>query len=186
MAKDYVGRSKPKKRTAKPSRAVSNKKRFPLPLALGVVAAIVGFSVLLFNIKGTAPTPAPELSEIVKPQATKTKPKTRLPEPPKERTYVKELEEKKVEVELAEKSAEPAKPYQMQCASFRSRDKAEESKALIAFAGLESQIRRTEGKNGAWYRVVLGPFPTKRDAERARHVLQRAKINGCQIWHWNF
>ncbi|WP_220719241.1 SPOR domain-containing protein [Agarivorans litoreus] len=187
MAKDYVGRSKPKKRAAKPSRAVSNNKRFPLPLALAVIAAIVGFAALLFNIKGTAPTPAPELSEIVKPKpATPTKPKTTLPEPPKERTYVKELEEKKVEVEIAEQPSKPSKPYQMQCASFRSRDKAEESKALIAFAGLESQIRRTEGENGAWYRVVLGPYPTKRDAERARHILQRAKINGCQIWHWNF
>ncbi|MGY5451065.1 SPOR domain-containing protein [Agarivorans sp. MS3-6] len=186
MAKDYVGRSKPKKKpAAKSSRAVSNQKRFPFALAITVLLAIAGFSVLLFNIKGTAPTPALELSEIVKPTKP-AKPAAVLPDLPKERPYVKELEQKQVEVELAAKPSKPAKPYQMQCASFRSRDKAEESKALIAFAGLESQIRRTDGKNGAWYRVVLGPYPTKRDAERDRHILQRAKINGCQIWHWNF
>ncbi|WP_432468881.1 SPOR domain-containing protein [Agarivorans sp. Z349TD_8] len=188
MAKDYVGRSKPKKKpAARSSRAVSHQKRFPFALALAVIAAIVGFSVLLFNIKGSAPTPAPELSELVNPQPiAKPKAKTSLPEPPKERSYVKELEHKQVEVEPAAKPSQPAIPYQMQCASFRSRDRAEESKALIAFAGLESQIKRTEGENGAWYRVVLGPYPTKRDAERDRHILQRAKINGCQIWHWSF
>lgn len=184
MAKDYVGRSKPKKRTAKSSRATNKPKRFPIPLALAVLAAIIGFAVLLFNIKGTAPTPAPSLSELTAPPSP-AKPKAQLPEPPKERSYVKELEQKQVEVEITEQQ-KPTKPYQMQCASFRSRDRAEESKALIAFAGLESQIKRTEGSNGAWYRVVLGPYPSKRDAERDRHILQRAKINGCQIWHWNF
>lgn len=184
MAKDYVGRSKPKKRTAKPSRAAKPSKRFPIPLALAVLAAVVGFAVLLFNIRGTAPTPPPSLTELSQ-QPSPTKPKATLPEPPKERSYVKELEQKQVEVEITEQQT-ATKPYQMQCASFRSRDRAEESKALIAFAGLESQIKRTEGQNGAWYRVVLGPYPSKRDAERDRHILQRAKINGCQIWHWSF
>ncbi len=183
MAKDYVGRSKPKKRTTKSSRSSNNAKRFPIPLALAVLAAIVGFAVLLFNIKGTAPTAPPNLSELT-PQPSPAKPKTQLPEPPKERSYVKELEQKQVEVEINEQPVS-TEPYLMQCASFRSRDSAEESKALIAFAGLESQIKRTEGNNGAWYRVVLGPYPSKRDAERDRHILQRAKINGCQIWHWN-
>ena len=52
-------------------------------------------------------------------------------------------------------------------------------------AGLESQVRSSEGKNGLWYRVILGPYETKRAAERDRHKLQRAKIYGCAIWNWN-
>ncbi|NAW96105.1 cell division protein FtsN, partial [Vibrio sp. V42_P2S4T144] len=37
----------------------------------------------------------------------------------------------------------------------------------------------------SWYRVVLGPYKFKRDAERDRHKLQRAKIEPCAIWKEN-
>ncbi|WP_026970733.1 SPOR domain-containing protein [Aliagarivorans marinus] len=185
MAKDYVSRSKPAKRSAKKTKAAPKAKRFPLGLALVVVAAVSGFAFLLYNIQGSAPEPAP-LPSMSAERPVKPADNPALPEPPEERRYVKELEEKSVEVEVAEQSSEPSRPYQMQCASFRSRDRAEESKALIAFAGLESDIKHTGGSNGSWYRVVLGPYPSKRDAERDRHVLQRANINGCQIWHWNW
>ena len=57
-------------------------------------------------------------------------------------------------------------------------------KALIAFQGLTAQVRQTQGTKGTWYKVVLGPYDTKRAAERERHALQRAGINGCQIWYW--
>ena len=78
------------------------------------------------------------------------------------------------------KETKPSVPYQMQCGSFRNKDDAESLKANIAFQGLESNVKKT----GTWYRVILGPYERKRLAEKERHKLQRAKINGCQIWLW--
>ncbi len=73
----------------------------------------------------------------------------------------------------------------MQCGSFRKQGQAEELKARIAFQGFEAQVRPSEGSSGRWYRVIIGPYESKRLAEKQRHTLQRAKINGCKIWLWN-
>ena len=73
----------------------------------------------------------------------------------------------------------------MQCGSFRKQSQAEELKATIAFQGLESQVLESEGSKGIWFRVVLGPYESKRDAERDRHALRSARINRCQIWNWD-
>jgi cell division protein FtsN len=45
-------------------------------------------------------------------------------------------------------------------------------------------VRKSSGTNGIWYKVILGPYENKRAAERNKHTLQNAKINGCQIWLW--
>ena len=84
--------------------------------------------------------------------------------------YMTLLENKEVKVDLPEPKAEdPAKPapqYQMQCGSFRSADQANEMKVKIALAaGISAQVKRTDGKNGTWYRVVLGPYKGRRAAQ---------------------
>ena len=53
----------------------------------------------------------------------------------------------------------------------------------IAFQGMTSRVIKKEGSS--WYRVVLGPYKFKRDAEKDRHKLQRAKIEPCAIWKEN-
>ena len=73
----------------------------------------------------------------------------------------------------------------MQCGSFRQQDRADEMRAQLALQGIESQVRPSNGKNGLWYRVVLGPYDYKRDAEIDRHVAQRIGIGTCQIWFWD-
>tara|TARA_R110001592_G_scaffold47699_8_gene150844 strand:+ start:649 stop:1170 length:522 start_codon:yes stop_codon:yes gene_type:complete len=103
-----------------------------------------------------------------------------LPEKPQPQwDYVDILKTKEVKVEIPVEN-KPTRPYQMQCGSFRQQRDAESLKATIAFQGLESQVKKT----GNWYRVILGPYERKRVAEKQRHKLQRAKINGCQIWFW--
>lgn len=74
------------------------------------------------------------------------------------------------------------KDFIMQCGSFRTIDRAQTLRAKIAFQGLESRILASDGKNGLWYRVVLGPYERKRNAERHRHQLRNANVNGCKIW----
>lgn len=104
------------------------------------------------------------------------------PKPKEEWTYLDELENKHVEVDIPDVVATRApQQYQLQCASFRQESQANQMKAVIAFQGLEAQVRQIEGTSGTWYKVILGPYERKRDAERKRHVLQNAGINGCQL-----
>lgn len=103
-----------------------------------------------------------------------------LPEKPQPKwEYEDTLKTRNIEIEMPTKQKN-SRPYQMQCGSFRQQDDAEALKASIAFQGLSSQVKKT----GNWYRVILGPYERKRLAEKNRHKLQRAKINGCQIWLW--
>jgi cell division protein FtsN len=121
-----------------------------------------------------------------KPEAIKTvakitvKNEELLPEKPQPKwQYEESLPSKEVIVDIPEEKAN-TRPYQMQCGSFRRQGDAESLKARIAFQGLNSTVKKT----GDWYRVILGPYNRKRIAEKERHKLQRAKINGCQIWYW--
>lgn len=68
----------------------------------------------------------------------------------------------------------------MQCGAFKLLQQAEERKAMIAFLGITSKVRKKE--DSSWYRVVLGPYTLKRDAEKDKHKLQKAKIEPCAIW----
>jgi len=108
-----------------------------------------------------------------------------LPELPvlgeEEWEYIDSLPEFSVEVD-ATGPLESGKEFIMQCGSFRTRERAEELKAKIAFQGLESRILTSNGRNGLWYRVVLGPYERKRNAERHRHQLRNGNVNGCKIW----
>ncbi len=98
--------------------------------------------------------------------------------------FIEGLPSYSVEVDVAELPSSDRR-YLMQCGSFRKQSQAEELKAKIAFQGLESQVLESKGSKGIWFRVVLGPYETKRDAERARHALRSAKVNRCQIWNWD-
>ncbi|WP_026376465.1 SPOR domain-containing protein [Aestuariibacter salexigens] len=177
--KDYVarGRAPAKKNTKKqPDRA-------PIPwLRLIITLTLVGaFGYFLWSIKDSAEE-APASSDIV---VSETQEEDALPELPKEEwEFIKTLPGYEVEVDVPEHQ-QSDKRYLMQCGSFRSDEQASEMRARIAMQGLESQIRPSEGDNGRWYRVILGPYESKRDAERDKHALRRISITTCQIWYWN-
>ncbi|MFA3791532.1 SPOR domain-containing protein [Aliiglaciecola sp. SL4] len=115
----------------------------------------------------------------------KAKEQESLPEMPKEEyIYPEELEHGSVEIDRKEQE-KSERPYLMQCGSFRQKQQAEKMRAQLALQGLESLVKASEGKNGLWYRVILGPYDYKRDAETDRHVIQRIGIGSCQIWYWD-
>ncbi|WP_440905490.1 SPOR domain-containing protein [Catenovulum sp. SX2] len=187
MARDYVKKGKPASRAKRGAQAAPpppppSKKPKALIFLVLVVAIIGGFAYFLWSIKDRAPSEAVNQPAVEKPQ-NKQKPLPKVPEEKWE--YVKELENKEVEVDVPEREDGPKRPYKMQCASFRSEQQANAMKAKIAFAGLESIIQQSEGQSGIWYKVVLGPYDSKRDAEADRHRLQDIKINSCQIWYWS-
>jgi len=169
--------SKPKKRTAR--RATSNRQKkkekqsFPF-LAVSIALLITAFlGYVIFAPDKVEQAPAKVAPKVVKQEE-------QLPEKPQPKwQYEKSLPHKEVIVEIPEET-KSTRPYQMQCGSFRSQSDAESLKAKIAFQGLNSIVKKT----GSWFRVILGPYDRKRLAEKDRHKLQRARINGCQIWYW--
>ncbi|SDI38173.1 cell division protein FtsN [Ferrimonas sediminum] len=181
--RDYAKRGR--KPRAKGRKAAS-KPAFPWLRLVLVIALIGGFGYFLWSIQGASDgqpvADTPVAVPVTKPKPAKAEPA--LPEKPQETwEYIETLPEKEVEVEVPKQ--ELGGPYQMQCGSFRKQSQAEAMKAKIAFMGMESQVRRTTGSNGVWFRVVLGPYERKRVAESERHKVQRGGINGCQIWLWN-
>ncbi|CAE6880648.1 cell division protein [Vibrio sp. B1REV9] len=177
--KDYVrrGRGAPKKSAKKqPSR----KKPWRSGLLALLLVGSFGYGLYLLNSD-----PEPE-QPIVQQQTSTSKPKAKkdLPPPPEEKwEYVESLPNR--EVEVIAKEVEVSKiPYVMQCGAYKKQSQAEERKLAIAFQGISSNVIKKDGSS--WYRVVLGPYKFKRDAEKDRHKLQRAKIEPCAIWKENF
>lgn len=188
--RDYVSRgrstqkkkpvSQGKKTAANAQMNSSASPKLPIIRLVGVFALVIGFGAFLWSIKDN-------VEEDVDTQAARPVAPTEeaLPELPEEEwEYIKTLPGYEVEVEVKEQEKSD-KRYLMQCASFRTRAQAEEMKAKIAFQGLEALIRHSTGSNGDWFRVILGPFESKRDAEKAKHSLRKVNIATCQIWYWN-
>jgi len=150
------------------------KKGFPYIAFLGAVLLMGFIGYFMFAVDKPKEVP----KAVVKQPSVKVE--EQLPEKPQPKwEYESMLKNKEVVVDIPEEK-KSTRPYQMQCGSFRHKDDAESLKAKIAFQGLNSIVKHT----GNWYRVILGPFERKRLAEKQRHQLQRAKINGCQIWYW--
>ncbi|MFT6990127.1 MAG: cell division protein FtsN [Paraglaciecola sp.] len=175
--KDYVARGRSKKQAPLEPKASLPWLRIVITLAL-----VAGFSYFLWSINGTAPkTPS---DDSVNPQQAQSE-EDSLPDIPEEEwEFIKSLPEYTVEIEQKEQD-QPIVRRLMQCGSFRKSAQAQELRAKIAFQGLEAQVRSSKGSSGLWYRVILGPYDSKRVAEKDRHTLQRAKIIGCKIWNWN-
>lgn len=168
-----VTRRKPARRgtSRRPTRK-QPKQGFPYIACLIALLLIVFVGYFVFGAEKPTTTAQPPKMSLPQEEA--------LPEKPQPKwDYVDILKTKEVTVDIPE-DTKPSTPYQMQCGSFRNQGDAESLKAKIAFQGLTSTVKKT----GDWYRVILGPYDRKRVAEKDRHKLQRARINGCQIWLW--
>ncbi|NRD72463.1 SPOR domain-containing protein [Shewanella sp. VB17] len=185
--RDYANR-KPTKGKVKSTRnknTGAGVKRFPFLLLIITIALVGGFGYFLWNINNSASNIEPVVIEKNK-KPVINKDQNALPPKPKEIwTYQQNLKNKQVEVDISEaEKTKPSRPYQMQCGSFRTLSQAQELKAVIAFQGLSAHVKKVKGTTGDWYKVSLGPYDSKRQVERERHVMQNAGINGCIILFW--
>ena len=177
--KDYVrrGRGAPKK---SPQKKVPTKKPWRSGLLATLLVGGFGYGLYLLNNDPEPPEPA------VQSQTTSTiqvKPVKGLPPPPEEKwEYVDSLPKREIEV-VAKEIKVSKIPYIMQCGAYKKHSQAEDRKLAIAFQGITSRVVKKAGSS--WYRVVLGPYKFKREAEKDRHKLQRAKIEPCSIWKEN-
>ncbi len=182
--KDYVKRGRsPRKtgnKTAKKKNGSQSTRVGSKPWKMGLIASLLitvfGYSLYFLNNPSTQEQPVEV--EAIKP--TKKNTAQEIPPLPEEQwSYMDELPNKEIIVEKKELKVSEI-PYIMQCGAYKSRSQAEERKIEIAFQGLTSEVRNKTGSH--WFRVVLGPYKFKREAERDRHKLQRAKIEPCAIW----
>ncbi len=180
---DYVSRGRApqkKKAAAKRNKKEAQLASFPVLRLVIVVTLLCGFAAFLWSIKDNVDESHD--NSITREVVTD---EDELPELPQEEwEYIRTLPGYEVQVNVAEQEKSD-KRYLMQCASFQTRAQAESMRATIAFQGLEAQIRPSSGANGDWFKVILGPFDTKRDAEKAKHSLRKVNIATCQIWYWN-
>lgn len=185
--KDYVSRGQ-KKRSAKKKAVAQPLPWFRIIIALTILGAFAyGLWFLSTSSAQKDKDPHSEQSstETVREAEKPIAEQSELPVLEEEQwEFIESLPNYSVEVDVEEQKVSE-RPYLMQCGSFRTEAQAETLKAQIAFQGLEAQVLDSKGKSGIWYRVVLGPFERKREAEKARHQLRRANINNCKIWFWN-
>ncbi|WP_144392972.1 SPOR domain-containing protein [Pleionea sediminis] len=189
MARDYAKKSAPKKRKRNATRR--KKQGFPTAAVLVVGMLVGGFVAFLIYLKWI---PQPDGSKVaaqnkvsseqVTEKAADRKVETPKTEVPKY-TFHDILEKKEVvipEEELARPENKISMQYVMPCAAFSDSNNADALKAKVALLGFESKIVPVKWNDKQLYRVQLGPFASKREAESIRHRLQRNDINDCKIW----
>jgi cell division protein FtsN len=154
------------------------------------IGSVIALGYILFVLSQTAPTTEQSKTSSknnITNSPTVAEPATKEKEiKPVEFTFHDLLKNKNVKVDNSppvKASESKESRYIMQCGSFLKPEQADALKAKIAFTGLVAAIQATDEKDGkTWYRVVLGPYTSKRTADQQRSQLQHADINGCRIW----
>lgn len=181
--RDYVKRGRKPRNTRRVSTKKPKKRAYSIRITLfAAIALVISFASGLAYLSMNSPTSTQTSPSSIAP-ALEDKKQHIPPAPEAKWTYIKELEKMEIEVTINEQKTS-ARPYLMQCGAYRSSEQADERKAMIAFQGLESQIKVSPGETGDWYRIVLGPYSLKRDAERDRNLLRRGGVEPCAIWYW--
>ena len=80
------------------------------------------------------------------------------------------------------KDAKLDKRYVLQAGSFRSESDAEKMRAQLLLSGLPNvHTNKSDGQNGVWYRVRVGPFDNRSAMNKAHDKLARLNINAMTI-----
>ncbi len=67
--------------------------------------------------------------------------------------------------------------YLLQVGSFRKEADADRRRGELALLGLDASIEVGESDNGRWFRVYLGPFPSRSEMARARTLTAEADMD---------
>jgi cell division protein FtsN len=84
-------------------------------------------------------------------------------------------------------AAEPAAPaadplqYFVQAGAFRAAEEAEQMRARLSLMGLQARVSEREQAGRVVYRVRLGPFDRRDDAEKAGERLEAAGITAALV-----
>ncbi|MGL4206205.1 MAG: SPOR domain-containing protein [Aeromonadaceae bacterium] len=85
--------------------------------------------------------------------------------------------------EVKPQASEAGRSYLMQCGAFRGSEQAESMKLRLSFQGQSAQVQKAQSNTGTWYKVQLGPFASRAEAEQKKAALQAKHIvENCTIW----
>ncbi|WP_133127937.1 SPOR domain-containing protein [Legionella nagasakiensis] len=65
--------------------------------------------------------------------------------------------------------------YLVQVASFRNKEDAERMKATLILKGFNVNVAAVTNQQVHWYRVIIGPFPSRIQAEKAQTEVARSE-----------
>src|SRR5688572_3283399 len=71
--------------------------------------------------------------------------------------------------------------YLLQAGSFQDRQDAEERRAKIILLNMDAQISAGVVSGRTWYRVQVGPFINRGNAEQARNLLSASNIDSIPL-----
>jgi len=187
MPRDYAKKKTPKKTKRGASRG-KKQATVPMGLWLFTAAAVLALTAGLIYLKWIKQPSATPVTQVAKQptssaQTENSSTSNQVDEVPFYDVH-KDLTNKKVEIPKEDlKLPDNYKKYfyTMPCGSFRDPARADELKAMIGLTGNNSNITDVQWKGETWYRVQLGPFNSKRTAEKIRHRLQDNGIHDCRI-----
>ena len=183
MAKDYAKQRKAS--PAKPTRkkAPARKKAAPAKTqhaspwrwyGAGVASGLF-LSFVLYMATLPAEPGAEPATVAGEPKAS-SKPKPRF-------DFYTLLPEQKIEVDVdpAEvtqaRTSANSEAYLLQAGSFRQREDADRRRAELLLLGLEPKVEETNGDNGQWFRVYVGPFASRSAMSKARSLTAAQNID---------
>jgi cell division protein FtsN len=67
--------------------------------------------------------------------------------------------------------------YLLQAGSFKQREDADRRRAELLLLGLEPKVEETNGDNGRWFRVYVGPFESRSRLAKARSLTAAQNID---------
>ncbi|MET1255244.1 SPOR domain-containing protein [Aliikangiella maris] len=193
MPRDYAKKkpARTKKQGASRSQAKASVSPIRWLLTIGLTLTLAGGLIYLkWFYPKTSPPPNTSSKPVSAPQSSSAATKTNTTTNKKSDEQVpfydvhRDLTTKQVKIPKEDlKLPEIYKKYfyTMPCGSFREIERAEELKAQIAMTGNKSELMPVKSKGETWYRVQLGPFSSKRTAEKIRHRLEDNNIQDCMI-----
>ena len=182
MARDYAKRrqtstKRPKKSNTRKtaSKATAPTRGWQLYLAGLFSGVFLSFLLYLGTLPPGPGTATPVTQDESRPTDT---------EPPKPRfDFYTLLPQQTMDlgVEAAEAPvahvSKPTEFYLLQAGAFKQQEDAESRRAQLLLLNLEPKIEETNGDNGRWYRVYLGPFQSRAKLNKARSLTAAQNID---------
>ena len=109
------------------------------------------------------------------------------PPPSPDFTFYELLPEQKVEVKVnpedvaKSRKKEDISQFLLQAGSFRQEEDAQRRRAELIILNLEPSIRQSDGDNGRWFRVFVGPFESQSKLQRARTITAQEGIETLMV-----
>ena len=163
-------RRAPKKRNKPPTKTIFHGASFSAGIVLGIMLAVLGaYAPQLFEDELKQITERREQAGQISFEFDRILRESEVVTDPS--VYVTPEDEKPGK----------AMEYLLQAGSFRSEDDAGGLRASLLLMDLPTNSYRVQLENGAWFRVLVGPFTGREEAQRAMTRLRQRNISALLI-----